>query len=100
MPDLRKRWLYVCSGVREKRYQILGSIVLPNALLSGQPVIDLDAVSAFTIGDRVFHQKFGYGAITGIEGDKLDIAFDKAGDKKVVAKFITPAASAGDDVPF
>ncbi|MDD9977365.1 MAG: UvrD-helicase domain-containing protein [Boseongicola sp.] len=63
-------------------------------------VIDLDAVSAFTIGDRVFHQKFGYGAITGIEGDKLDIAFDKAGDKKVVAKFITPAASAGDDVPF
>ena len=34
-------------------------------------VIDLDAVSAHTVGDRVFHQKFGYGAITGIEGDKL-----------------------------
>ena len=63
-------------------------------------VIDLDAVSAFTIGDRVFHQKFGYGAVTGIEGDKLDIAFDKAGDKKVVAKFVTAAASAGNDVPF
>ena len=63
-------------------------------------VIDLDAVSAFSIGDRVFHQKFGYGAVTGIEGDKLDIAFDKAGDKKVVAKFVTAAASAGDDVPF
>ena len=63
-------------------------------------VIDLDAVSAYSIGDRVFHQKFGYGAVTGIEGDKLDIAFDKAGDKKVVAKFVTAAASAGDDVPF
>ncbi|WP_413718186.1 ATP-dependent helicase [Silicimonas sp. MF1-12-2] len=62
-------------------------------------VIDLDAVSAFTVGDRVFHQKFGYGEITGIEGDKLDIAFDKAGEKKVVAKFITAAESAGD-VPF
>ncbi|NRB34919.1 MAG: UvrD-helicase domain-containing protein, partial [Rhodobacteraceae bacterium] len=34
-------------------------------------VIDLDAVSSFTLGERVFHQKFGYGAITGIEGDKL-----------------------------
>ena len=63
-------------------------------------VIDLDAVSGYSIGDRVFHQKFGYGAVTGIEGDKLDIAFDKAGDKKVVAKFVTAAASAGDDVPF
>ncbi|MBT8426341.1 MAG: ATP-binding domain-containing protein, partial [Silicimonas sp.] len=62
-------------------------------------VIDMNAVSAFTVGDRVFHQKFGYGAVTGIEGDKLDIAFDKAGDKKVVAKFVTAAESAGD-VPF
>jgi DNA helicase-2/ATP-dependent DNA helicase PcrA len=62
-------------------------------------VIDLDAVSAFSTGDRVFHRKFGYGEITGIEGDKLDIAFDKAGAKKVVAKFVV-AASAADDVPF
>jgi DNA helicase-2/ATP-dependent DNA helicase PcrA len=62
-------------------------------------VIDLDAVSAFSTGDRVFHRKFGYGEITGIEGDKLDIAFDKAGVKKVVAKFVVAAGSAGD-VPF
>jgi DNA helicase II / ATP-dependent DNA helicase PcrA len=61
--------------------------------------IDLDAVSAFTVGDRVFHQKFGYGAVTGIEGDKLDIAFDKAGEKKVVARFVISAESS-DDVPF
>ena len=62
-------------------------------------VIDLTAISSFTEGERVFHQKFGYGVVTAIEGDKLDIAFDKAGDKKVVAKFVTAAASAGD-VPF
>jgi DNA helicase II / ATP-dependent DNA helicase PcrA len=61
--------------------------------------IDLDAVSAFTEGDRVFHQKFGYGSIVGIEGDKLDIAFDKAGEKKVVARFVVPAGAASD-VPF
>ncbi|MGR3804271.1 ATP-dependent helicase [Marinibacterium profundimaris] len=59
-------------------------------------VIDLDAVSSFTMGERVFHQKFGYGAIVGIEGDKLEIDFEKAGVKKVVARFV----SASDDIPF
>ena len=63
---------------------------------SRHQVIDLEAVSAFSLGDRVFHQKFGYGAITGIEGDKLEIAFEKAGVKKVVSRFIMAA----DDVPF
>ena len=63
---------------------------------SRSQVIDLQAVSAFSLGDRVFHQKFGYGAVVGIEGDKLDIAFDKAGQKKVVAKFV----SRSDDIPF
>ncbi|WP_439154264.1 ATP-dependent helicase [Yoonia sp.] len=61
--------------------------------------IDLDAVSAFTIGDRVFHQKFGYGEVMGIEGDKLVIEFEKAGSKHVVARFVTNA-DAADDVPF
>jgi DNA helicase-2/ATP-dependent DNA helicase PcrA len=61
--------------------------------------IDATALSAFTEGDRVFHQKFGYGEVIGIEGDKLEIAFDKAGVKKVVAGFIVPAAKA-DEIPF
>jgi DNA helicase-2/ATP-dependent DNA helicase PcrA len=59
-------------------------------------VIDTKAVSAHTVGERVFHQKFGYGEIMGIEGDKLEIAFEKAGLKKVVARFI----SGVDDIPF
>lgn len=62
-------------------------------------VIDLTAVSAFTEGDRVFHQKFGYGEVMGIEADKLVIEFDHAGAKHVVARFIVAAADA-DDVPF
>ncbi len=66
---------------------------------SRNTVVDLDAVSSFTQGDRVFHQKFGYGTILGIEGDKLDIEFEKAGAKKVVAKFVVGAERA-DDVPF
>ena len=62
-------------------------------------VIDAEALSAFSMGDRVFHQKFGYGHVTGIEGDKLDIRFEHAGDKKVVARFVVSADQA-DDVPF
>ena len=44
--------------------------------------------SEFTLGDRVFHQKFGYGAVTKIDGNKLTIAFEKAGEKKVVDSFV------------
>jgi DNA helicase-2/ATP-dependent DNA helicase PcrA len=62
-------------------------------------VIDATAVSSFAMGDRAFHDKFGYGTVVGIEGDKLDIAFDKAGIKKIVARFVR-GAEAADDVPF
>ncbi|MDT8856510.1 UvrD-helicase domain-containing protein [Paracoccaceae bacterium Fryx2] len=62
-------------------------------------VIDLAAVSSFTLDDRVFHVKFGYGTVTGIEGDKLDVDFDKAGVKKIVARFVV-AADSVDEVPF
>ncbi len=61
--------------------------------------IDMTAASSFVVSDRVFHQKFGYGEIMAVEGDKLDISFDKAGEKKVVAKFVI-SAEASDDVPF
>ena len=43
---------------------------------------------AFAIGQRIFHQKFGYGVITAADGPKLDIRFDKAGRKKVMARFV------------
>ena len=39
-------------------------------------------------GQRVFHQKFGMGNIISFEGDKLNIAFDKAGEKKVISSYI------------
>ena len=45
-------------------------------------------VSAFSVGDRVFHQKFGNGNITAIDGNKLIVQFDKAGEKRVVDSFV------------
>ena len=46
---------------------------------------------SLTLGTRVFHQKFGYGRIRAVEGSKLSIAFEKAGEKKVIDRFVEPA---------
>jgi len=48
----------------------------------------------YSPGARVFHRKFGYGSVVAAEGEKLDIAFDKAGAKKVIASFVVPAEQA------
>ncbi|RWG85474.1 MAG: ATP-dependent DNA helicase [Mesorhizobium sp.] len=48
-----------------------------------------DTPSAFKLGDRVFHQKFGNGNIAAIDGNKLTIDFDKAGQKRVLDGFVT-----------
>ncbi len=58
-------------------------------------VHELPGENAFDRGERVFHQKFGYGEILAVEGEKLTIAFDKAGEKKVMASFLVPADAAG-----
>lgn len=47
--------------------------------------------SEFSLQDRVFHQKFGYGHVVKIDGNKLTIAFEKAGEKKVVDSFVERA---------
>lgn len=57
---------------------------------SSKPVAAAEG-SGYKRGQRVFHDKFGYGEIKSVEGNKLDIAFDKAGLKKVMARFVAPA---------
>jgi DNA helicase-2/ATP-dependent DNA helicase PcrA len=49
------------------------------------------SASAYGRGDRVFHQKFGYGRVTFVEGNKLTVAFDKAGEKRVIDQFVSRA---------
>jgi DNA helicase-2/ATP-dependent DNA helicase PcrA len=46
--------------------------------------------SAYGVGARVFHQKFGYGTVLAVEADRLEIDFDKAGIKKVIDSFVQP----------
>jgi DNA helicase II / ATP-dependent DNA helicase PcrA len=59
------------------------------------PIIDGELIakstgttSAFSIGDRVFHQKFGNGNVTLVNDNKLTIQFDRAGEKPVVDSFV------------
>jgi DNA helicase-2/ATP-dependent DNA helicase PcrA len=52
---------------------------------------------AFSVGSWVFHQKFGYGAVTGAEGEKITVSFESSGVKKIVAGFLSAADSRGYD---
>ena len=61
------------------------------------PIIDVPAklvatadpsAARYATGERVFHQKFGYGRIVSVEGNKLLINFDKAGSKRVMDNFV------------
>ncbi|SDX50758.1 ATP-dependent helicase [Roseicitreum antarcticum] len=62
-------------------------------------VIDSTALPAFAPGDRVFHQKFGYGRVETVEGDKVFVDFEKSGARHIVARYVVPADRV-DDVPF
>lgn len=53
-----------------------------------------DTIHHFGVGDRVFHQKFGMGTIKTINADKLEVDFDNADLKKVIAGFVVSAAEA------
>ena len=50
------------------------------------------SVGDFAVGDRVFHQKFGYGLVATVDGNRLHIAFEKSGPKKVIDSFVSKAA--------
>ncbi len=43
------------------------------------------------VGQRVFHQKFGYGEVLAVEDNKLDVEFEKAGRKRVLSSFVEKA---------
>jgi DNA helicase II / ATP-dependent DNA helicase PcrA len=57
--------------------------------LIAKSVIGGDA--RFSRGDRVFHQKFGGGTVAAVDGNKLTVDFDKAGQKRVVDSFVEAA---------
>ncbi len=73
----------------------LGPLGRRAPLIDGRPVPlrghEVRRVGGFAKGDRIFHQKFGYGTVRAVEDNKLAISFDKAGEKMVMDAFVSKA---------
>ncbi len=70
------------SRVEREPLTIEGELVA-RSVIGGDP--------KFSEGDRVFHQKFGPGTVAAVDGNKLTVDFDKAGQKRVVDSFVEAA---------
>ena len=88
-PDRKKT---VAEAVRRRNGQDFvtsGGLVIEG---KAKRVTPNPSVGDFAVGDRVFHQKFGYGLIATVDGNRLHIAFEKSGPKKVIDSFVSKAA--------
>jgi DNA helicase-2/ATP-dependent DNA helicase PcrA len=72
---------------REERHRSRGPMTINGELVAAST----GQGAGFALGERVFHQKFGYGEIVEVDGNKLTIDFDKAGRKRVVDSFVARA---------
>ena len=80
---------------REDRPRSKGPMTLEGELVASSTA----AGSSYAPGERVFHQKFGYGLIAEVDGNKLTIDFDKAGRKRVVDSFVARSGDDANDKP-
>ncbi len=56
--------------------------------IEGEMTASFANTPTYETGERVFHQKFGYGNVTEVDGNKLTVDFDKAGEKRVIDSFV------------
>ena len=63
--------------------------------IEGRVATAADAGRSYATGDRIFHQKYGYGTVEAVDGERLTVAFDKAGTKHAFAGFVVPEHLAG-----
>ena len=89
------------SGVAQRREMMAA----PSVFLSGplvarraaealpwEPPVRAKQTTKIAVGARVFHQKFGYGEVLGVEDDRLDVLFEKAGQKRLLDRFVEVAS--------
>jgi ATP-dependent DNA helicase UvrD/PcrA len=81
--------VYQSPGWRRARRQNATRSADPGPLIEGDLVArSVNSGSAFGLGEKVLHRKFGYGTVAGVEGNKLTIDFESAGRKKVIDSFV------------
>ena len=76
----KSRWQDEKGKRRSEPMMLEGELVASSAAKS----------SAYEVGARVFHNKFGYGDVTAADGNKLTVQFDEGGQRKVVDDFLQP----------
>ena len=84
-PGWSAAWSHAQAGRPSRPALLIESPAVPRR---GQ---EIRKIGGFAIGDRVFHQKFGYGTVRAVEDNKLAIDFEHAGDKKVMDAFVERA---------
>jgi DNA helicase-2/ATP-dependent DNA helicase PcrA len=72
---------------RDDRRRSAGPVTIEGKLVASSTARGV----GFTRGERVFHEKFGYGRVVEVDGNKLTVHFDKAGEKRVMDSFLTRA---------
>jgi DNA helicase-2/ATP-dependent DNA helicase PcrA len=78
------------GGPGWRRLQARGGATKPVVIDARAELVRRDD-HGFGEGERVFHQKFGPGTVLAVDGDHLTIEFDHAGQKKLVASFVSRA---------
>ena len=90
--DAAAEWTAAGRGPGFQRMQSARGLSQDKGVIGGRVKIikSLPSSSDIKRGIRVFHQKFGYGKIIAVDGNKLEVDFEKAGVKKVVDSFVEP----------
>ncbi|MBK8175054.1 MAG: UvrD-helicase domain-containing protein [Rhodospirillales bacterium] len=81
----------VASSVRAGGGARLRRPPLIDGLAAHRPSARPAPACPFAPGQRIFHQKFGYGTVRSVNGDRLEIDFEKAGTKTVIQSFVQAA---------
>ncbi|MFK7839242.1 MAG: ATP-dependent helicase [Bdellovibrionales bacterium] len=92
--ELPKDFVEVSSDIglagsgRSSHWDSSGFAPKVQARVARERKVRSESGTIFARGDRIFHDKFGYGKIVHIDGHKLDIAFEKSGQKRVMDSFV------------
>ena len=91
LQDLGKRSDYSSPGWRRLKQNASDIDTAP--VIEGRATLIASEIQSagFALGQRIFHEKFGYGKIIDANGTKLKVAFEKAGLKKVISTFVRAA---------
>jgi len=91
--DAPGEWTAAGRGPGFQRMQSAQGLIKDEGVIDGRAKVinSLPPSSNIKRGIRIFHQKFGYGKVVAVDGNKLEVEFEKAGVKKVMDSFVEPA---------